>query len=159
MTPADWQIAAYEAALRQDHDAVVASLQQLKSSGRAAIEQALHAWMERTKVAMFTLAQKVSEPVEFAVEAEADEYGRVRVDPETAWAGQLFACHVSHDHDQWDTLFTAVPDGDELDSAVLVALTVLAATATDVNTKFIETVNDGLTPAVRSARLARAHLN
>lgn len=159
MSPEDWQIAAYEAALRQDHDTVVKCLRELREFGRGAIEQALHAWMERTKVAMFTLAEKAAEPVEFGVEGEESEDGRLVIDPEVAWAGQLFASHVAHNHDQWNMLFKAMPDGEDLDSATLTALRILTETAVNVNDAYLAAANDGTTPATRSARIARAHLN
>ncbi len=168
LMPEDWQVAAYEAAIREDRESVVASVVELGTYGREAVGRAMHAWMDRTQVAMVTLAKKVSQPVEFAVQAEADPVtGAMQLDPEVAWAGALFAAHVRHDHDDWNSLFDAVTNQEELTSGAVTLLRVLATAATTIDQSYAEAATEPDTtitrqdvpPGRQAAMLARAHLD
>jgi hypothetical protein len=161
VTPKDWEISAYDAALRDDEDGVYASVRQINTYGRTTVENALKSWMLRTKYVLMCLASAANRPVAFVVEMHDCNGDQAKIDPEVAWAGQLFAAYIADDGDQWDTLLGALPDDpDDVADLLRNVLTMLAVVASSANEDLsLHVTPDGPTPMLRSARLARAHLN
>lgn len=162
MTPRDLELVAYDAALSEDDETMLATVRQIDGGNRMVIEHALKAWMLRTKYVLMCLASAAERPVAFVIEMhDCDDGDQQKIDPEVAWAGQLFSAYVADDGDQWETLLAALPE--ELDDLanllcnILKMLTVVAVSANEDLSQHIAT--PGPTPMRRSALLAHAHLN
>ncbi len=162
MTPRDLELRAYDAALSDDDETMLASVRQINEGNRIVIEHALKSWMLRTKYVLMCLAAASGHPIAFAIELHDCDGDHAKIDPEVAWAGQLFSAYVADDGDQWETLLAALPEEpDDLANLlcnILKMLTVVAVSANEDLSQHIEPTG-GPTPMRRSALLAHAHLN
>jgi hypothetical protein len=172
MMPADWAHAAYEAARRHDTEGVHAVLVELAGQGRDAMDTAMRAWIDRTRM-VIAAAGAAPEPEYMRLEMAAD--GSSDVDliddlpREVAWAGRMFMAHVRGDQQTWEALWSTVPPtADTITDHVYVLLTTMTTTAAAAGCA----ENAGPDPAPRTVRgwirahperaatrMAMAHLN
>jgi len=156
MMPHDWAHAAYEAARRQDHDAIVATLKELvQAGGIDAMQWAARRWMDRTRYIMAHCGQFAG----FTLTAHNSSTGRpVDVDqapPAAAWSGRLFMAYTTGDRAQWQALWRMVGDTDDgLCNAAYAVLRMMTLTAASYAEE-----HGSPDLELRATRLALAHLN
>ena len=130
----DWAHAAFEAARRRDTDAELGALTPLVRGGRPAVDTAMRAWIDRTRMVMDAVCWQRGAVMGPQLETEDYESAELipigMVPDESAWAAYMFMAHCNRDRALWEALWSTVPaDPQAITDHVVALLHAMAATA------------------------------
>jgi len=156
MMPHDWAHAAYEAARREDNNAIAACLTELVDAGGSdAMQWAARRWMERTRYVMVHSGQFAG----FTLTPDNTSTDRAmdvdQAPAAAAWSGRLFMAYETDDRLQWDALWRLVGDTPEgLHHAGYAVLRMMTLTAAGYAEE-----HDCADLELKATRMALAHRN